>query len=227
MAAKLCDHLWERYRVGCITLGSERIVPGMILDAEWPWFAELLNLPPYLAGERERAWETLKLPEGDFPNEEFQASVIKEATYGKVTVEAGASLPQFGFEFSGKLDVEFKGVLTIGPTTTRAFTDMTAGRRLLSALVELEKAGDGRWPWIHDDFLATDCFYTNSLVAEFKKSGGIEARAAFTEAGITAKGNLTIEWLNDSTFELVGDATVPFGVRGLRINKNELRKVFG
>jgi hypothetical protein len=226
MSSKLADYLWEEYRVATLSIGDSRIQPGMIVDAEWPPCAEAFHLQPRLVEPKERAWETLQLSAEDFPIEDLKTSVVKKDTYGTVTVGGGGALPQFGIEFSGQLQAEYKGVVRLGSTLCRDFKDMTAKRRLLARLVALEKADPGAWAWIAEDLLVTESFYTVSLTAEFHSIGDLTAKAAFEKAGLKADGNLEIKWKNDSTFELIGAANGPFGVRGYRINKHTLHQIF-
>ncbi len=227
MSTRLEEYMWDTYKIVCLMNGSERIQPGMILDVRWPPLAELLNLPPKVQRPKERAWETLQLNESDFPTEVYESSIIETDTYGKVTISAGDSLPQFGLEFAGKLETEFSGMLTFNETAIRGFHDMTATRRLAWDLVKLRKSDNDVWRWINNDFLVSDALYTKKLVGKFKSGTDITAKAAFERAGVRASGNVDLQWINDDSFTVeCKDMNVPFGVRGIRINKAALLGTF-
>ena len=213
MHAKLYKLMKDNYCAYPVMLCSEDVKPGMLLQTKWDW-----GKAKKFISEEGYPWELLGISDDtDYPSKLKDASIISGSITDKVEFGANLALPQFGFLASASFGEEKSAVLTVGGIKVRSFEVGFAQYELRLALRELKRTDPIRWPWVDDDLLVTDSYYTSNLHFEFKKEGSFNAKATYEKLSNSIAGGFNYSWKNDTTLELIGTATTPFAVRGIKV----------
>jgi hypothetical protein len=143
------------------------------------------------------------------------SSLYVENVTDQWQIAAGVGLPQYGITANTDLQSGVTATLTISNVETQTFDDNTLSELYSTVLPTLRKLGQSDPnKWLQDCFLVKEAFFVTALSATLHTTGNISAQAAFSQAGIKASGNFALTWNNDHELTLVGNADVPFAVRG-------------
>lgn len=215
---QLRSFLYERYKMFPLTTSTARIVPGMVLDADWEW-ALSIDSKPVFGGESGLAWELAGLSPSKFSqysSVKTAAAMVVPDLSGRFAVDATLGLPQFGLSAGLGLKHAYKVNITISMIGVRSFQSAPVLRQmeLVEALFQLRRTNEKLWrEYLDNDFLVFECWYADQFRATFASSGNVTIKAALKEVGV----DLKVEWENESTFRFEGDVQAPFAVRGTKL----------
>lgn len=217
MATKLEQLFRQTYNAYPILLGSEKIIPGILIESDWGWFDEkkhpdfkrVEDLARYRLDMNDQEW-------AHYSSSPSNGSIIVGSI--KDTFDFGVSfpLPQYGIkEITGRIKRGRKSILTIGSVVVREFDNGFCLHDLRRALKELQKTNGDYWEDVDGDFLVSHCYHTANLKWEFEEKGELSAEAEFTAAGFKVGGD--IGWENSETLIFKGTSKAPFAVQGVKI----------
>ncbi|XAM00713.1 hypothetical protein OT109_04840 [Phycisphaeraceae bacterium D3-23] len=131
----------------------------------------------------------------------------------KFMIGGSVPLPQYGIKLSGELGAKRKVSLSIGKVTMRSFVNGFSAQRIRFSLRQAK--GTPEWRWVDDTFLISEAYYAGNFHFHFesKVDGTFKALVDALNQEITGK----YSWESEQDLVMVGDASVPFAVRGLKI----------
>lgn len=200
-----------------LDLASPSFLPGHLVKIRYFWRFGDFGAETQLLDERGLATSVLKMPDlalsPRVPSDLFLQNVTDQ-----FQISAGAGLPQFGL--TAKADVQ-KGVtvtwnisgietISFGPQDIQTYFET-----VLPKLRQFANSDPKNNGWIQECYLLKQVFFAQTVSGTVHTAGTIDGQGAFTQAGITASGNLTMNWSADRTsFLIQGSNQVPFAARG-------------
>ena len=190
----------------------------MLLNATYQLRWPGAPLKPSLSGTTDFAWNYLAQPA--LATDVNPCGIAIANITDTFSPSASFTAANLGLTFTGSLEDDYSINLTVAGLSCRSFVDGLAGEKLYNSILAFTGNGSITPAQIKDTFMVTDAFYASSFVAEFKSNGNATAKADFTKAGATISGSGSITWQDDYTATITGPPTVPFAVRGRRVNSD-------
>jgi len=223
----LKEFIEERVGGILLELATEDIVPGVILDVQREsgfgyWLKEIFTVSlyekKYIVRRSDGAvWEYTGLPKIEFDSSLVPGNMVQEQIKHELSLDAKASLPQYGVTFSGDLKTAYSAVLKVGKIQARVFKNPAVLYKANQYLLALKKSDPEKWEWVNGDFLVSETYYTTELSWVFYGDGSVDAKADFEKAGFKTSGQITANWTSNNILSLSGEPSVPFAVRGMWI----------
>jgi hypothetical protein len=197
-----------------VDLVTPNCLPGRLLKIHYFWHFGDFGPESVLQDDRGSATALPGIPMlGISPLE--SSSLYVENVTDQFQISGGIGLPQYGLTASANLQSGVTATLTISNVDTRTFDDTALNALYTTVVPRLRDLGQSDPnKWLQDCFLVKEAFFVKSLSATVHTAGNISGQAAFTQAGVNATGNFALTWNNDHELTLVGNADVPFAVRG-------------
>jgi hypothetical protein len=219
----LYNYLRDNYRAYLLTLGEARDTPGLLLETAWQWKSPWAPPKPEFTGEIGFAWDIINMDPlvavKDYPTVLIDAAMVIDNVTDAFEVNGSVDLPQFGLSTADSISRGMSVNLSISAVKASVFLNPAVSDSLVLQLRSIRASDPERWNrQINKAFLITQSYYVSNLTAEFHTAGTESAKAAFERAGLTVGGSFSLDWNNDHIFTLSGTGTVPFAVRGERID---------
>jgi len=211
---KNLDAYLRRKGVYLVDLVTPNCLPGRLIKIHYFWKFGDIGPESVLQDDRGSASTLPGIPAlGISPL--VPSSLYVENITDQFQISAGTGLPQYGLTATANIQHGVTASLTISNIDTRTFDDATLNVLYTTVLPTLRNLGrSDPHKWLQECFLVKEAFFVKSLSATVHTAGNISGQAAFTQAGVTASGNFALTWNNDHELTLVGNAEVPFAVRG-------------
>lgn len=205
------NRLLRQHGLEGVQLVTPNCKPGSLLKLHYFWNFGMFGPDFQLQREMGDIWTVLGI--NSLPIQEEPTNFILDNVNDSFSISAAASLPQFGLNASGSIEAGVSVTWNITGLKSQIFTEAALTELNTSILPRLQHSGTIP-AWVKDCYLVQETFYVTSLSATIKTSAGLSGKAVFEKAGVTTSGGVQLNWVNDDTFTLEGDASVPLAVYG-------------
>ena len=211
------NRMLEQKGLQLLDLASRSYLPGHLVKIHYFWQPGDFRPEIRLDEDRGLATDVLKTDALALAPRVPADIVIRNVT-DQFAISAGSGLPQFGLIASEDITQGMTITWNISAVETVAFGPQDLQLYFSTVLPNLRKQANSnreKYGWVRECFLIKQVFFAQTISGTIHTSGTIDGKTAFTRAGVTVGGNLSISWSADeTTFVVQGTNEVPFAARG-------------
>jgi hypothetical protein len=207
----------EQKGIKLLDLATPKYMPGHLVKIRYFWRFGDFGPEVQLEEDRGLATEVLKLPSLAL-TDRVPADIVIQNVTDQFQISAGAGLPQFGLTATGDINRGVTVSWNISSVETVSFADDEVQIYFSSVLPKLRKFADSdprNNGWIKECYLIKQVFFAAAITGTVHTAGTLDGKTAFSQAGVTASGDVAMNWSADNTTFVVQNSNeVPFAVRG-------------
>lgn len=212
---KLRQMMRSTYNAHMLSLATDAISPGRLLETHWGWGWPWNSNPTFRRPEG-LAWEVLPGETAElYPTLRYETSIIEGTFQDRIDLDAGFPLAQLGLVVGAGFSSSRRVAIDIGGIYARSFERVFDGHFLRKKLRGLREQHPEIYKFVDDDFLVTWTYHAADLAIEFDDKGEGTAKAELEAANVTF--SLKADWESEYRLRLEGVAAAPFAVQGLRV----------
>ncbi len=213
------EYFQRRYSAFVPLISADNYLPGMMLDVEWP----ILNpfndrYPENIEVTLGNFWE-LGLPMAPPALTEHDITIADTTVLKRFSLNAEATLKQFGLTVGLGLQSNYRVTSKITGTKAVMFAKGGTIFEIDDALTKLRR-DDPRiwWERFNSHFMILSSFFVTEAQLAFTGDGRVAPKVALSQGNLNVDANVEITWQNESTLHVKGKPSVPFAVRGEKID---------
>jgi hypothetical protein len=208
------DSYLRRKGAYSVDMVSPDCIPGCLLKVHYFWRpGDFFGPESVLLGQMGSIAGLPSIPK--LTTESVPSNFLIDNVTDQFSIAAGVGLPQFGLTASGSLTTSTTVTWNISGIKTTIYDPESLNELNTSVFPSLSSLSKtSAYRWLQECFLVRQAYFVSALSATVHTADQITGSAAFQQAGITATGNMRLDWSSENAFTLTGDATVPFAVAG-------------
>jgi hypothetical protein len=232
----LKKYVKDRLNAILLSPSNEAIIPGAILDINWEngtlyYLKKIFSLGIYEQQYTVNMYNGHigayfpKPAETDYSTVLIPANLAVENITQSIKASNSIVLPQYGLDIKGLFTNETRCVMSIQKIKARIFKTPSISYYIFKNYTNLRQSASYSnyklYEWLTNDLVVTEAYYATKITWTFDKQFDMDAMVNYIKAGNAIQDKLNYNQIDHKTFEISGEPTVPFAVKGIWLKEEK------